>query len=143
MKPLSVLMSVVTIALLTSVVHAQEKVPIKFGKVTVQDFDLSKHNFDTSTSAVVIADVGSSAFSGNSKGWFTLVYKVQRRIKILNKNGFEAANMSIPLYFDGDNEEKLDNLKAVTYNLEDGKVTETNLENNSVFKDKLSKNIVV
>lgn len=73
-----------------------------------EEFDLSKYNFDTSVSAVVISDVGSSKFEGNIKGWFTLVYKHQKRIKILNKNGFET------------DEEKLTDLKAYTYNLENG-----------------------
>ena len=63
----------------------QEKSPVKYGKVSAIDFDLSKYKFDTSVSAVVISDVGSSAFEGNTKGWFTLVFKHQKRIKILKK----------------------------------------------------------
>ena len=121
---------------------AQEKSPVKFGKISTEDFDLSKYKFDTSVSAVVISDVGSSEFEGNSKGWFSLIFKHQQRVKILNKNGFEAANVEIPLYSDGTEEEKLDNLKAYTYNIEDGKIVKTELESNAVFKDKLSKNLV-
>ncbi|MEO6407007.1 MAG: DUF3857 and transglutaminase domain-containing protein [Ferruginibacter sp.] len=121
---------------------AQEKSPIKFGKISPEDFDLSKYNFDTSVNAVVISDVGSSAFEGNSKGWFTLVYKHQKRIKILNKNGFEAASVEIPLYSDGSDEEKLADLKAYTYNVENGNIVKTELEGSAVFKDKLSKNLV-
>lgn len=63
---------------------------------------------------------------------------------ILNKNGYDAANVSISLYADGDAEEELNKLKAVTYNLENGKVVETKLDvKASVFKDKISKNRVV
>lgn len=117
---------------------AQEKLPIKFGRVSVEDFDLSKNKFDTSADAVVIADVGSSSFVGNNKGWFSLVYKRQTRIKILNKNGFDAATEDIVLYSKAGDEEKLDNLKAATYNLEGGKVVETKLDAGSVFKEKIS-----
>ncbi|MDB5223964.1 MAG: hypothetical protein JWN83_2631 [Chitinophagaceae bacterium] len=123
-------------------IFAQEKSPVKFGKISPEEFNLSKYNFDTSVSAVVISDVGSSTFEGNNKGWFTLVFKHQKRIKILNKNGFEAANVEIPLYSDGTDEEKLDNLKAYTYNLENGNIIKTELESNAIFKDKLSKNLV-
>ena len=122
---------------------SQEKSPVKFGKISAQDFDLSKYNFDTSVSAVVISDVGSSKFEGNANGWFTLVFNQQKRIKVLNKNGFDAANIEIPLYSDGSDEEKLDNLKAYTYNLENGNVVKTELQSSAVFKDKISKNLVL
>ncbi len=119
--------------------NAQLKLNFKFNKVTPADFDLSKSKFDSSAGAVVIADIGSSWFEGNAKGWFSLIHKKTTRIKILNKNGFDAANIQVPLYTDGKNEEKIDNLKGYTYNLEDGKIVETKLDNGSIFKDKLSK----
>jgi hypothetical protein len=124
-------------------VNAQEKSPVKFGKISAEDFDLSKYKFDTSVSAVVISDVGSSAFEGNNKGWFTLVFKHQMRVKILNKNGFEAANIRIPLYTAGTSEEKLNDLKAYTYNLENGNVVKTELSSAAVFKDKYSDNVML
>ena len=120
----------------------QEKSPVKFGKVTAADFDLSKYKFDTSVSAVVIADIGSSQFVGNSKALYTLIFKHQKRIKILTRNGFDAASIAIPLYSTISNEEKLSDLKAYTYNLENGAVIKTELESNAIFKDKLSKNYV-
>src|SRR5205085_17050 len=105
------------------------------------DFDLSSYHYDSSAGAVVIGDIGTSWFEGNTKGWFSLIHKKTTRIKILNKNGFDAANVKVPLYVDGSAEEKIDNLKASTYNVVDGKVVETKLDNNSIFKDKLSKKI--
>ncbi|HWK06087.1 MAG TPA: DUF3857 and transglutaminase domain-containing protein [Puia sp.] len=118
---------------------AQEKSPARFGKITSADFDLSKQKFDSGAAAVVIADIGGSEFVGNVKGWFSLEFKHYKRIKILNKNGFDAANIEIPLYISGADEEKLVSLKAVTYNLENGKVVETRLEDKSVFTDNMSK----
>ena len=122
---------------------AQDKLNIKYGKITAADFDLSKHNFDTSVSAVVIADIGSSRFAGNNNGWFSLEFRRHNRIKILNKNGMDAANIEIPLYFDGKMEERVTNLKASTYTLDNGKVIETELDKKSVFKDKYDKNHVL
>lgn len=122
---------------------SQDKCNVKFGKISPSDFDLSKQNIDTAANAVIIADIGNSAFEGNMKGYFSIVFKKQMRIKILNKSGMDAATFEIPLYnsdLSSNGEEKLDNLKAYTYNLENGKVIETKLENGQVFKDKLSKN---
>lgn len=48
--------------------------------------------------------------------------------------------MSIFLYSSGRSEEKIQNLKAATYNLEDGKLVATELDKKSIFKDKYDKN---
>ncbi|MBC8035481.1 MAG: DUF3857 domain-containing protein [Chitinophagaceae bacterium] len=121
---------------------AQEKSPIKFGKVTPADFVLPAGIADSSADAVVIADIGNSEFEGNAKGWFSIIFRRTKRVKILNKNGFEAANVSIDLYSNGSDVERLAKLKAVTYNLEGGKVIETRWDDNNLFKNVLSKNRV-
>ncbi|HEY8968309.1 MAG TPA: hypothetical protein VIM64_04440, partial [Puia sp.] len=55
--------------------HAQDKPPVKFGKISPADFDVKAPSYDTAADAVVIADIGSSEFVGNVKGWFTLEFK--------------------------------------------------------------------
>jgi hypothetical protein len=141
MKPYSIVMAA---ALLcgTVTLSAQEKCPVKFGKVSPEDFVI-KQVYDSSADAVVIADVGNSVFEGNMKGWFSLVFKRKTRIKILNVKGFEAADIRIGLYINGTAEEKLDDLKATTYNLENGKVVETKLDAANLFKDKLDANNII
>jgi hypothetical protein len=121
-----------------------EKCEAKFGNVTEKDFANKVYAVDSTAEAVVIADIGSSQIEGNNKGWFSLVYKHYKRVHILNKNAFDMANVSIRLFSNGTDEEELDKLKAVTYNLENGKVVETKLDvKESVFKDKLDKNNVI
>jgi Domain of Unknown Function with PDB structure (DUF3857) len=120
---------------------AQDKVNVKFGSVTPKDFEPKAYSIDSNANAVIIADVGSSRIEGNNKGWFSLVYKRYRRIHILNKNGYDLTNVTIPIYSDGNAEEQIDKLKAVTYNLENGAVVETKLDvKSNVFKDKIDKN---
>jgi Domain of Unknown Function with PDB structure (DUF3857)/Transglutaminase-like superfamily len=124
-------------------IAAQEKSKVKFGNVTEKDFASKLYPIDSNANAVVIADIGSSNIEGNNKAWFSLVYRHFKRIHILNKNGYDIANVSISLYSDGEDEEQLDKLRAVTYNLENGKVVETKLDvKSNVFKDKISKNRV-
>ncbi|HVS95989.1 MAG TPA: DUF3857 domain-containing protein [Puia sp.] len=118
----------------------QDKLPVKFGKVTPDDFKVGAPATDTAAGAVVIADYGVSTFEGSNKGWFDIVFKHSRRIRILKRNAFDAATVTIPLYISGTEQEKIEGLKAVTYNLEDGKVVETKLDDKSIFTDKLSKN---
>jgi transglutaminase-like putative cysteine protease len=124
-------------------VVAQNKVNVKFGKVSLEDFSKKVYSVDSNATAVVIADIGSSEIIGNSKGWFALEFKRYRRVHILSKNGYDEANVEVRLYSDGDREEELNSVKAVTYNLENGKVVETKLEKNGIFKDKIDKRRVV
>lgn len=125
-------------------VLAQEKSPAKFGKISPEDFKASAYAIDSNAAAVVIADIGSTSMEGNNKGGFSLEFKNYRRAYIVNKNGYAIGDVSIPIVTDGDAEEDLVNLKAVTYNLENGKVVETKLEvKSAVFKDKINKRLVV
>jgi hypothetical protein len=128
--------------LVSSSCFAQTKSDVKFGKISADDFKTKIYSIDSNANAIVIAEIGSTEIVGNTKGWFSLQHKHFRRVHILNKNGYDEATVSIYLYTDGREEEKLENLKAVTYNLQDGKVVETKLDKDNVFKDKLSKNLV-
>lgn len=123
---------------------AQEKSTAKFGNVTAKDLATTIYAIDSNAQAVVLADIGYSSIEGNNKGFFSLVFKHFKRVHILNKSAFELADVQIPLWTNGDDEEVLEKLKAVTYNLENGKVTEYKLDNKSgVFKDKLNKNLMI
>ena len=127
-----------------SLAAAQDKLKIKFGSVTAEDFKTTVYPLDSNAAAVIIADIGSTEIIGNTKGNFSLLFKNYRRAHILNKNGYEIGDVEISLYTNGESEEELENLKAVTYNLENGKVVETKLEvKSSVFKDKVNKNLLV
>ncbi|MEO7046970.1 MAG: hypothetical protein ABI091_16830, partial [Ferruginibacter sp.] len=133
MLPKSVTLSVV-LFLCTFFCSAQNT---KYGNVSPKDFDISKLTVDTTKGAIIISDVGESNFEGNIKGWFTLVFKRKQRILILNKTAFDLAKVEIPLYFDkaSNREEKIDRLKGSTYNLVDGKVVETKMNSDAIFKD--------
>lgn len=143
MRKLSAAALLLALLLLQNNAKCQEK--FKFGKITPEDFNVTSSLVDSSTSAVVIADVGNSKFIANkTELTFSLIFKEKKRIKIINKNGFKAATISVPLYV-GNNgkEEELEDLDAYTYNLEDGKVVATKVAKSSVFTEKRSKNWIV
>jgi hypothetical protein len=122
-------------------VIAQDEPNIKFGKITPAEFQVTAPKFDTGASAVIIADIGKTGFEGNGNGFFSIVFTRFVRIKILNKNGFAAGDYQIRLYNDrqGTNE-KITNLKGVTYNLQNGVIQETKLDAKSIFEEKQSRN---
>lgn len=131
---------ILTGCLLTLLGTAQEKNKIKFGKISPEDFQKTSYDLDTGAHAVVLADIGSSEFEAE-QSYFRLVYKRHRRVKILDKAGYDAATDEIYLRKFGSNrEDKVSGLKASTYNLENGKVVETELESKSIFTETLDEN---
>ena len=116
---------------------AQEKTPVAFGKVSISDFTIPKSNvIDSNAGAVIIADVGNVRFIGNNTGWVSYVYKKQTRIKIINKNALDQATIVVDLRVNGKDQEIIDSLNAVSYNIENGKVVETKLDKKDIFTDK-------
>jgi hypothetical protein len=121
-----------------------DKPKIRFGKVAPDDFEIKSSLIDSNTNAIVISDVGITSFNADANNKkFSLEFKRERRVKLLNKNGFDIATMVIPLYTEGNSTEKLDRLKAYTYNLENGKVVKTSLESSSVFSENATKKLVL
>lgn len=130
MKSISLLLSM---CLLFCCGSAQKNT--KPDKVTAETFNVETKLIDTNTNAIVLCDIGHSYFDGNEKGWFSLIHKRTKRIKILNKRSFDAANVTIGLYRRNDSEERLSDCKAVTYNLEGGTVRESKVDRKSIYKE--------
>src|SRR6185437_2939948 len=128
--------------LFCTLLQAQDKLPVKFGKVTPEDFNVTVKGPDSAAGAVVIADYGTSSFEGSVRGWFDLIFKHSCRIKILKQNAFEAATIKIPLYVSGNDGEKILSLHAATYTLENGKVVETKIDDKAIFTDQLDRHWV-
>src|ERR1700733_8586508 len=109
--------------------QAQDKSNYKFGKVTASDFNLPASKLDSGANAVIISDIGSTSFEGNTKGFFTLVFTHYMRVKIMNKNGFDIGSHNIYLYHNEEGEyEKMSAVRGSTFNLENGIVVESRLD---------------
>lgn len=117
---------------------SQTRDKVKFGKISPEDFTPTAFEKDTSAHAVVLADIGSSEYAAQ-RDHFEVLFRKFKRIKIVDKNGYDAANVEIILYESEGDEEKLNTLKGVAYNLENGKVVETKLESKSVFTEQYDK----
>jgi transglutaminase-like putative cysteine protease len=115
-----------------------QKDPIKFGDIPMEDMKMSQYAPDSSASAVVLMDYGQSALRYNTSTGFILQFERNLRIKILKKEGLDWATISIPLYHDGGDNEQLTQLKASTFNLENGKIVETKMKSDATFKEEVN-----
>ena len=107
----------------------------------MEDLKMTHYDKDSLASAVVLVDFGQSSITYNQTNGFSLTFERITRIKIFSKDGFDWATITIPLYHDGGDNEKLSGLKAVTYNLENGQIAETKLKSDAVFKEKYNANL--
>lgn len=118
-----------------------QKSPVKFGDIPVDDMTMKQYDHDTSASAVVLADYGE-AYIQITSITATMTFERHVRIKILDKEGMRWADALIPLYQSGSREEKISGLKASTYNLVNGKIVETKLSKDGVFREQFNRNTV-
>ncbi len=111
-------------------------------KITERDFELPQSPLlKGNPGAVIISDIGTVGFAGNKKNgrWISYVYSKKIRIKIIDKTAFGLAGVKIALRGQGEFQDKLENLKAHTYNLENGQIRETELNEQDVFEDRETK----
>ena len=117
-----------------------QKPPVKFGDISIEDLKMTHYAKDSSAEAVVLADYGETTMEYSQSEGFVLKFERLTRIKILTKDGLDWADFTVRLYHDGSNDEKMNGLKAVTYNLENGKTVQSKLKNDAVFKEKQDAN---
>ncbi|TGD83039.1 DUF3857 domain-containing protein [Hymenobacter wooponensis] len=117
--------------------------PIKFGTVTKADFEAQPTATDSTTApAEYLCDYGTSKIVGGN-GDFKVVFERTARLRIHQKAGYEYATVRIPLYTRDNKQERISSLKGLTYNLKDGRVTQTKLvADPQIAKEKLDKNHV-
>jgi hypothetical protein len=113
-----------------------------FGAVGMDELTWKSYKYDVNADAVVMYDIGKTTFIPASNG-FDIMFIRHARIKIFKKSGFENATIEVPLYESGNTAEIFQDLKAFTYNEEDGKIKKTPLDLNTVFQEKISDDISV
>lgn len=112
-----------------------QKPPIKFGKVNMELLKMTEYPNDTNASAVILCDYGRTYFEYVDGKGFQMHFDRVVRVKILDKKGYDWADWTIPLWKDGTTEEKLAQLKAITFNLKDGKIVKNKLDNDGKFTE--------
>lgn len=110
-----------------------------FGKVSKEELEEKYSPLDTSATATYLYKNRKTYIKYEQNLGFQLITEIHERIKIYKQEGFDYATNEVPLYKSGNDEEKVTGLRASTYNLLNGKVTETKLGKDGIFKTEVSK----
>ena len=114
----------------------------KFGKITKADLEETIYSKDSLANAVYLYKERKTQFRFNEQTMdFEVITKVHEKIKIYNADGFAYATVKIN-YYDpekGTREESAERIKAITYNLDNGKIKKEKLSKKQIFKKQISK----
>jgi len=116
----------------------------EFGKLSNEDRTFDRKQIDSNANAVYLNEYGTARLSFDSEtGRMWLVYDYHTRIKIFNKEGFDAANIVVPIYSNGgggnDDTEYISYIKASTFNFQNDRYEETAMADKAIFTEKKSK----
>lgn len=108
----------------------------KYGKITMDEMNMTSYPEDSTATAVVLSKVGKTEFSFSEMTGFQYEYTLQVKIKILKNEGIDNCSHEI-LHVAGTASEREDikNLSGTTYNLEDGKIVKTKLSKEYIFDE--------
>jgi len=110
-----------------------------FGKVSKEELEEKLNPLDTSANATYLYKNRRTYIKYDQNEGFQLVTDIHERIKIYKQEAFDYATSEVKLYKSGSDEEKISGLKATTYNWVSGKIEETKLEKDGIFKTEVSK----
>lgn len=113
----------------------------KFGKVSIDELNEKEHPLDKDANASILYENKNVRVEYRASEGFRLVTDVHKRVKLYTKEGFDQATEEIMLYKNGGSREVLNGLKAVTYNIVNGKVEGTKLKKDGIFKNEYTENI--
>ena len=119
-------------------------------------FALSQENYNTESYRVSLGDIESSTFVKDSTANAFVIYEYgnsyihkydydlrteeKYKIKIINREGFENANVVIYQYKNSYQSERVEDIFGATYNMIDGKVVKTQLQEQDIYKEQLDEN---
>ncbi|MCK8481132.1 DUF3857 domain-containing protein [Psychroserpens algicola] len=106
-------------------------------EVTKQDIELNVFDKDSTANALIIYEKGESYVDRET---FLLKSEIKKKLKILNRNGFDKATETIYLYGDNGKHERVKKIKATVYNVENGQITQTQLDKNAIFEEQYDEN---
>lgn len=110
------------------------------GKVSIKELSEKFHPQDTTAAAAILTKKARTFYSYNLQNGFTVNHEYWYRIKIYKKEGLSWANFQVPYYvgYEDLNNESVKFSNAVTYNLENGAVVKTKLNNEGSFKENVN-----
>lgn len=103
--------------------------------VTMEDLKMDVYEPDPDAEAVILADWGESRFFRAENG-FHVMFTRYTKIKIFDEAGLDWAEVEIPLYREGNIYEKVEDIQAFSYNIDEGgRIFKNELSQDQIFQE--------
>ncbi len=109
--------------------------------VSTADLENNTYKKDTTANALLIYEKGYSRVQNG--GNYNLLTDYERKIKILNKKGFDEATVEFFLYRNKSGKELYRKLVAYTHNLENGKIVKTKVLKENIYQENYNENFIL
>ncbi len=127
--------------LIVSLVNAQAQ-PFSLGQVSAEDFIQGEYDQDVDASAVILYNYGNTYFDLDTRsGSFYYVYERKIRLQILNEDGFDWADLSIPLLDFSGTRESMSRFRGYVHNLGGNRVSSTRIRARDGISERTSDNL--
>lgn len=121
--------------IVSSAAAQKPELKTKFGKISKEETDMTAAPSDPAAPAVVLFDKGYVDHRYVNKVGFIQEFERHTRIKIFKKEAYHLADVAFMYY----KWQKIGDLKATCYNMENGKLVEIDLEKANVFDEKITR----
>jgi hypothetical protein len=103
-----------------------------FGNVSIEELEMTHCPIDSLADAFILHDRGGTEFITEGE---EILFKYTRhtRLKILSRSAYDRGEIEIPYYHEGNKREKIFNIRAVAYNLENGDIVISKLNKDLIF----------
>lgn len=113
----------------------------ELGKVTIAELKEKTNPKDTTAPAAILFKKGRTFFTFHKDKGFSANHVYEFKIKIYKTEGLKWADQTVRFYigYETLSEDRLEFSNAVTYNLENGSIVKTKLDNQGTFRKKVNK----
>lgn len=109
---------------------------VELDPIRHSDFSIDYAQLDSNARAVVISELGKTTIDlVEAERSIRVLHRYAIRIKINKKEGYDKANISLPLYKYGSDFETIENIKAKTYNLTENKISISELKSKDIYTE--------
>lgn len=111
----------------------------EFGVISPEELAMTECKFEKDAPAIILFDKAKAKFQLEEGEGFVIAMKRHVRIKIFDEAGFDQAEVEVHLAISNDSKEKLKDIKAYSYNINNNQISRTALDKKQIFTEDINK----